>query len=110
MSFIPNPVQTGLKPVCTIKTKTSPLPLHNCNLLRREAVEFVYHLINLPFKGACLRAVTHRQRSVGVAFPSIKRGLRGVLLLGGEGLVNEGDEGLEFFIILLTFLSAHLQG
>ncbi|OGV98465.1 MAG: hypothetical protein A2W75_08995 [Nitrospinae bacterium RIFCSPLOWO2_12_39_15] len=51
-----------------------PLPLHNCNLLWREVVEFVNHFVNLPLKGG----------GVGV----------GVFLFGGKDLVNEGEEGL----------------
>jgi hypothetical protein len=28
-----------------------PLPLHNCNLLRREAVEGIDHFVDLFFEG-----------------------------------------------------------
>ena len=50
------------------------LPLHNLNLTIRQAVNLIYHFINLLFNGG----------GVGV----------GVFLLGGEDLSNEGDEGL----------------
>ena len=51
-----------------------PFPLHNFNLLRGEAVEFVDHFVNLAFKDGGVGA--------------------GVFLFGGEDLVNEGDKGL----------------
>jgi hypothetical protein len=65
-----------------------PFPLHNRNLFRREAIELIDHFVDFTLKGGC----------VGILiFPSIKRGLRGVLLLGSEDLVNKGDKGLLCF-------------